>query len=591
MQGPRANLLIISIFLFAVAGCIFDSAEDTYGVDGYARNTAGQPVSQVLIRKTGSESGSTYTRTDGYYYMPLSRQSDGIALIALKTGWVFCPGRIEITDFSMRHHDQDFTGFSGGEIVIDGYVLDSAGNPVSGVKIVNQESGVLYGLASVTDYLGYYRFNNIISSRTYLFVPQKAGCTFVPQERGYIMPDGDQLQQNYVVSCVQSFGIEGYVKDFSGNPVEGVTLAMAPDDVTAVTDESGFYRKDGLSAESAVEVTPSKTGCVFSPDSRMVSAVVGGVSDVDFVVHCGNSYSVSGRVADGETPIPGFKIVADGGCCPASSFRYTDDEGRYEFSGLRDGFDYVIRPELTAFAADPESIVIEGLDGNYVEQDFALVTSEMVTFRVMGTVRDNQGNPLEGVEIGSGFIFPRSGGDDGTEGEMPETHLLPSYTDGEGRFSITLPRSFTVMFYAEKAGCYFIPCARWCKGDSDHENQDFVAHCGGGATISGYVRDIFGRPAPHVRLDVKGEGYYPPPFDRTDSTGYYEFTNLPNGLELTVRPEVDYSIPYEGCILCPSERVYYDVVKDLTNQNFTISCPSLPGGEPAPLCNIRPDPN
>ncbi|MGD9141790.1 MAG: carboxypeptidase regulatory-like domain-containing protein, partial [bacterium] len=455
----------------------------------------------------------------------------------------------------------------------------------------NQQSGPLNGLASVTDYLGYYRFNNIISSRTYLFVPQKPGCTFVPREREYVLPDEDRLQQNYVVSCIESFGIEGHVKDFFGNPVEGVTLTMAPDDVTALTDEDGYYSKDGLSTDTAVEVTPSKTRCVFSPASRTVYAAVGGVSDVDFVVHCGNSYSVSGRVADGETPIPGFKIVADGGCCPASSFRYTDDEGRYEFSGLRDGFDYVIRPELIAFATDPESIVIEGLDRDYFEQDFALVTTEMVTFSVTGTVRDNLGNPLEGLEVAVGFVFPRSGEAAGMHVSEPDTGSILQSTDEEGRFSFPLPRSWSAKFFVNKAGCYFIPDMRWCKGDRDYEDQDFVAHCGGGAAISGYVCDIFGRPAPHVRLDVKGEGYYPPPFDRTDSTGYYEFTNLPNGLELTVRPEVDYSIPYEGCILCPSERVYYDVVKDLTNQNFTISCPSLPGGEPAPLCNIRPDPN
>jgi hypothetical protein len=591
MQGPRTNLFILSIFLLAVAGCIFDSDEDTYGADGYVRNTAGKPVSEVLIRKTGGESGSTYTRTDGYYYMPLNRQSDEIALIALKTGWVFCPGRIELTDFSVRHHDQDFTGFSGGEIVIDGYVKDSAGNPVSGVKIVNHESGVLYGLASVTDYLGYYRFNNIISSQRYLLVPQKAGCNFVPKEREYLLPEGDRLQQNYVVSCIESFGIEGHVKDFLGNPVEGVTLGMMPDDVTAVTDENGFYSKECLSPESAVDVTPAKTGCVFSPASKRIYAAVGGLSGVDFVVHCGSSYSVSGRVLiDGDTPVPGFKIVADGGCCPASSVRYTDDEGRYEFAGLRDGFDYVIRPELIEFAAEPESIVIEQLDRDYVEQDFALITSEMVTFRVTGTVRDNQGNPLEGMEIGASFIFPRSGDADGMEGDMPDTHLLPSNTDEEGHFSISLPRSYTVTFYVEKAGCYFIPYARWCSGDRDHENQDFVAHCGGGAAISGYVHDIFGRPAPEVRVEVKGEGYYPPPFDRTDSTGYYEFTDLPNGLELTVRPMVDYSVPYEGCIFCPAERVYFDVKEDLSNQNFTISCPSNLGAGPAPMCISRPDP-
>jgi hypothetical protein len=573
MKRTRLLPLILGAFLSVVTGCLLDSDEETYGIDGHVRDDAGNAVADVLIRKTGSESGSTYTRSNGYYWIPVDRQADDVALIALRTGWVFCPGRRDFTDLSVRHHNQDFTGFYAGEIVIDGFIHNSAGEPVEGVKVVNQEPGIMNGLTSVTNYLGYYRFSNVLAGFRYRMVPSKPGCAFSPSERVYTLPSRDYLRQDFAVSCAETFGIQGYVRDFYGNAVSGVTLTMMPDGVTAVTDEDGFFTRDGLSTSAAVEVIPSKSGCVFSPDSKSVYAAATDVRDVDFTVHCGEVYSVSGQVLlDGAAPLPDIALTITGGCCPPARIARTDEEGRYEFAGLRDGFDYIIKPEFQAWAVAPESIVIERLDRDHVGQDFA-ASSEMVEFRVTGCVRDSDGAPLVGEVVEFGYYFGRVGENDNPAGDMLDIPLLPAITDEEGLFSIPLPRTYTVMLYIEKTDCYFIPFARWCRGDRDHEDQDFVAHCGGGATISGYVRDVHGEPVPNVRVDVSGEGYYDSPFAHTDTAGYYELANLPNGLELTVRAKADYSIPYEGCIFCPAGRVYSDVTEDLEDQNFTMSCP------------------
>lgn len=573
MRRPRFALLILGTLLAVLTGCLLDSDEETYGIDGHVRDEAGKPVADVLIRKTGGESGSTYTRSSGYYWIPVSKHSDEIALIALKGGWAFCPGRREFADLSVRHHDQDFTGFYSGEIVIDGFVLNVAGEPVEGVKVINREPGILNGLTSVTNYMGYYRFNSVIAGFKYRLVPSKPGCAFSPPERVYAFPARDYLYQDFIMSCVESFGIDGHVRDCDGDPIAGVTLIAMPDDIAAVTGEDGFYSMEGLSASGAIGVTPSKPGCAFSPHSKTVYPAPGGVSGVDFGAYCGAVYSISGNVfVDGDTPLPDMGVTIVGGCSQHSHVRYTDEAGRYEFAGLHGGFDYIIRPEPMAYAVEPESIVIEGLDRDHADQDFAF-TSEMVSFRVSGYVRDREGNPLEGREVDFGYLKPRTGDAHGVAGGRPGAPLLPAITDEEGHFSFPLPRSFTAAFHLAEPGCYFIPYARWCRGDRDHDSQDFVAHCGGGTAISGYVRDVFGQPAPYVRVNLIGEGYYPPPFARTDSTGYYEFLNLPNGLELTVRPTSAYSIPYEGCIFCPAERAYHNVEEDYRDQDFTMSCP------------------
>jgi protocatechuate 3,4-dioxygenase beta subunit len=581
-QGPeepenmgrlKLTLCIFAGLFIATTSCLLDSDEDTYGIDGYVRDAGGQPVNGVLIRKTGNESGSTYTRSSGYYWIPVSRRSEEVALIAAKTGWAFCPGRREFTHFAERYHDQDFTGFYGGDVVIEGFVHDSAGNSVEGVKVVNREPGIFNGLTSVTNYLGYYRFGNIIAGYTYRFVPARPGCIFNPSERTYAFPARDYLHQDFTISCVESFGIEGRVTDPEGDPVEGVTLLITPDNVTAVTGEDGYYSKKGLVPSEGMEVSPSKEGCVFNPESAGILAPFGNIGDVDFVVYCGEAYSVSGQVLYGEgIPLPDIQVSIEGGCCPPSRMSLTDGAGRYSFAGLRDGFDYVIKPELKEFAVAPESILIERLDRDYVEQDFVF-SSEIIDFRVSGYIRDNHGTPLEGKVVEFAYLTTRSDEPAAPPGGVPDAPLLDVTTDDEGYFSLPVLGGMTVMFYPVEEGCYFIPYARWCYGDRDHESQDFGAHCGGGAAISGYVKDASGRPARQVRVEVRGDGYFPRPFARTDSAGYYEVSNLPNGLELTARPSADYSIPYEGCIFCPSERVYDSIEEDYADQNFTLSCP------------------
>jgi hypothetical protein len=573
MGRLKLTLWIFAGLFIATTSCLLDSDEDTYGIDGYVRDAGGQAVEGALIRKTGGESGSTYTRSNGYYWIPVSRRSEEVALIAVKSGWAFCPGRREFADFGERYYDQGFTGFYGGDVVIEGFVLDTAGGPVEGVKVVNREPGIFLGLTSVTNYMGYYRFGNIIAGYTYRFAPTRPGCVFNPSERMYAFPARDYLRQNFTISCVGSFGIAGRVTGPEGDPVEGVTLLITPDNVTALTDEDGYYIKNGLTPSDGMEISPSKEGCVFNPESAGILAPFGNISDVDFVVHCGEAYSVSGQVLYGEgTQLPDIQVTIEGGCCPPSRMSHTDGAGRYSFGGLRDGFDYVIKPEFKGFAVAPESIVIERLDRDYIEQDFVF-SSERIDFRVSGYIRDKDGTPLEGRVVEFAYLTTRSGEPAALAGGVPDAPLLDVTTDDEGYFSLPALGGMTVMFHPVDEGCYFIPYARWCNGDRDHESQDFVAHCGGGATISGYVKDIFGQPAPHVRVDVSGDGYYPQPFARTDTAGHYVFSNLPSGLELTVEPSADYSIPYEGCIFCPPERVYDSITEDYADQNFTLSCP------------------
>jgi protocatechuate 3,4-dioxygenase beta subunit len=573
MGRVRVLLLVLASVVLGFTSCLLDSDEEVFGISGHIRDGAGQPVDDVLIRRTGSESGSTYTRSDGYYWLPVGWRSDEIALVPVKSGWAFCPGRIELTDAAGCNHTQDFTGFFGGDVVIEGMVSDAAGNPAEGVKVINVEPGIMKGLTSVTNYLGYYRFNNVIAGYKYRFRPDKPGCAFVPAERVYDLPAHDYLLQNFTVSCVETFGLSGRVLDLDGNAVAGVTLRFMPDDVTAVTAADGRYDRDGLTPSDHVEVTPFKEGCVFEPTRRAVSAPAGDETGVDFVAYCGDKYAVSGHVtADNDVALPDIALRLTGGCCLQSRTALTDRTGRYEFVGLPGGFDYVIRPESGGLRVQPDSIMIYDLGRDYSGQDFAF-SSEQTFYSVSGRVTDCNSIPFAGVIVEFDYLTPLGEEPGFLAGGRRESSVASVVTDEEGRFSLSVPGGLTLEFYPSAEACYFIPYARWCPGDMDHESQNFVAHCGDGHAVSGYIKDIYGRPVAGLEVGASGAGYFPPPLTYTDTLGYYELDDLPNGLEVTVRPSVDFSILYEGCIFCPPDRVYEDIDEDYSLQNYTLSCP------------------
>jgi protocatechuate 3,4-dioxygenase beta subunit len=577
VRATRLILLALGAAFLAVTSCLLDSGGDIHGIDGFVSDNQGRPVAGVVIRKTGAESGSTYTRADGYYWIGVNPRSYEVTLSPAKPGWAFCPGKRVFADLAERRHDADFTGYFAGQVVIDGFVLDPAGNPVEGVPVVNRESGIFLGLTSITNHLGYYCFYNVVSGHDYRFVPVRSGCTFEPPERLYLDPVNDHRGDSFRITCVGSFGVEGRVTDSGGRPVGGVTLDFEPAGLTAVTGGDGRYARYGLSPAAEITITPSAGGCVFKPASSNIEAPAGNVTGVDFEAYCGETHEVSGRVRDDTgNPSPNIGVSIEGGWYAAERSTATDETGFYRFDSVPGGFDYKISPERIGLIVQPEFILIYSLDRDYTGQDFAYL-DKIETFTISGHVLSRDGEPLEAVEIRAEYI--ETGAEELAAAEPGKAGSPPEYvsTDETGHYSVQILSGSNVRISPYREGCTFIPYARWYYGDREIESQDYRAFCGDGYTICGYVRTPDGDPVRGVRVEAAGEDYYPPPVVYTDSTGYYRLANLPSGLELTVEPSARYSIPYEGCIFCPPSRVYPNLSGDLRDQDFTISCPSLSG--------------
>lgn len=583
MARFRFAVQVLATAVLVLTGCILDPGDEIHGIDGFVYDEMGRPVSGVLIRKTGAEIDSTYTRENGYYWINIGRRAQNVVITPVRSGWVFCPGMRSFAEVGDRQHGQNFTGYFRGELVIDGFVRDAAGNPVEGVQIRNVEAGIFAGLTSTTNYLGYYRFNNVIAGFDYEFVPMRAGCKFEPERRIYDLPTENQMGQDFLAVCIDSLYVEGSVLDNLGSGVAGVEIQVMPHGVSTLTDEYGHYRLSGLSIEAwmEIEIKPVKAGCVFVPGSLTVEMPVGDCQGLDFEAFCGPFYSISGCVRDSlGSPMADAYVSIDGERDSWSGYYNTDESGNYRIEGLVGGFDYSIAVHHDLCGRfDPPSIVVENLGRDYEEMDF--IQQACPEFHsVSGYVRDEYGAPqalvpvcVNLVGLGNGDSGSGTGRNDGMSQDV--------YTDEDGYYMLTVPAGggLSSVVYPEKEGCTFVPPQRvYTSPDQDYESQDFTAYCGERVGISGYVRDVEGNPLKWVKVEVSDSrcGFYWESV-YTDSTGRYEYRGYPVGAEFALTPSVPWGIGYEGCLFCPPRRVYSNQVMVVENEDFTLSCPHALG--------------
>lgn len=583
MDRLRIAVLILAITFLVVTGCIVDSGDELNGIDGFVYDEMGRPVSGVLIRKTGTESDSTYTRESGYYWINVGPRAQEVVITPVRSGWVFCPGMRSFERVSYRQHGQNFTGYFRGQLVIDGFVRDSAGYPVEGVQIRNVEPGIFTGLTSTTNYLGYYRFSNLIAGFDYEFVPMRAGCKFEPERKAYALPSEDQIGQNFLAICIDSIYVEGSVLDGQGNGVAGIEIQAAPHGVSALTDEYGHYRLSGLAvwAWLEIEIQPVKAGCVFIPGSLNIEMPVEDYHGLDFIAFCGPFYSISGCVRDSlGSPMVDAYVSMEGERVSWTGYYDTDENGCYRIENLVGGFDYSIAAhhDLCGRFA-PASVLVESLDRDYENVDFA--QGACPDFHsVSGYVRDEYGNPQALVPVYAASVGPDDGYSERATSSGGEMGLYV-HTDEDGYYMLTLPAGGGLSYavYPEKEVCSFVPPQIvYTSPDRDYDNQDFTAYCGERVGISGYVRDIDGSPVNWVKVTVRDsrcEFYWESVY--TDSTGRYEYRGYPVGAEFALTPSVPWGIGYEGCLFCPPQRAYSNQVMELENENFTLSCPHTLG--------------
>ncbi|SHH01195.1 T9SS-translocated chitinase ChiA [Flavobacterium defluvii] len=256
------------------------------------------------------------------------------------------------------------------------------------VELRNASNAVIQTVVSAT---GNFTFNNLTSGQNYTVSALKATYTFTPVTLTNVVVN----QTGVIINGSQpTYTVSGTVLNGS-TPVSGVTVSAVSGSstLTAVSNASGVYSVAGLTAGLNYTVTAAKTGFSYTPASTVYNAIDSNKT-LNFtqgavVV----TYTVSGTVLNGTTPVSGVTVTAASTAGNVSAT--TNSSGAYTLT-LASGGNYTVTAALTGQTFTPASTVYSNLNANKTlnfTQDVVSTSS-----KISGTVK-NGTTPVAGAKV------------------------------------------------------------------------------------------------------------------------------------------------------------------------------------------------
>ncbi|MCK6684303.1 MAG: pre-peptidase C-terminal domain-containing protein [Thermoanaerobaculia bacterium] len=302
-----------------------------------------------------------------------------------------------------------------------------------------------------------------LAAGTYTVTPSKSGCTFSPASASVTVgPNATGI--NFTASCTAP------TYTISGNAgTTGVSLTAGT--ASATSDASGNYTLSGLLA-GTFTVTPSKSGCTFTPASASVT-VGPNATGVNFTAACGGGdlQLTSGVTVNGESVAQGawkysYIVVPSG----ATSLTFattnaTGDVDIYTQSGAKPtSSSYVCRPysssgNETCTATNPAA-------GTWYLGVYGYAAG---SYSVTGTVV-------------TGTTTYTISGSAGTSGALLTAGSKSATSDASNNYTITGLSAGTYTVTPSKSGCTFSPTSRSVSVGPNATGITFTATCGTGGT-------------------------------------------------------------------------------------------------------------
>ncbi|OGS20249.1 MAG: hypothetical protein A2252_00720 [Elusimicrobia bacterium RIFOXYA2_FULL_39_19] len=153
-----------------------------YSISGNVTESSGTAVNGITVTLSGSSSNSAAVNTPGTYTFSNLASNGTYRVTPSKSGYAFSPPYRDFAGLA-GNTTQDFVAtFMPGK-TISGYVKDLAVPPVaiSAVTVtLKNSSGTTIDTYS-TGATGFYEFENVTTSITYILTPSKAGYSFDPK--------------------------------------------------------------------------------------------------------------------------------------------------------------------------------------------------------------------------------------------------------------------------------------------------------------------------------------------------------------------------------------------------------------------------
>ena len=251
-----------------------------------------------------------------------------------------------------------FASVSAQPYTISGKVVNTAGDPVSGVTI-NLTGDVTFSNTTKAD--GTYKFPYLYIGK-YTISPYHSSYIFNPTSVTFDSLISDTTQNFTAVSL---YYIRGYVKDGTGAGIKDVTVNLTGDTTYSyITGTDGYYKFSRILSGN-YEITPAKGGWDFDPVKITFSPLIENVTDQNFT---GTHFfmTIKGRVTRKDDPGIGMsgvilKLTGPITETGAAIKEYiTTNDGYYEFSPLLSG-NFELTPSKSGWSFDPPTVIFSPL--------------------------------------------------------------------------------------------------------------------------------------------------------------------------------------------------------------------------------------
>lgn len=251
------------------------------------------------------------------------------------------------------------------------------------------------------------------------------------------------------------------------------------------------------------------------------------------------TYTISGTVTKGGSPLPGVRVTRSGGGV-ASATAITDSSGKYILPPAIDGT-YTITPSLAGHSFTPLSQRVTLNGGDLANINFVGVAG----YSISGKITSSTGAPLANVTV------KRSG--------TTNTNNVPVSvtTDSTGLYSFSGLPSGTYTITPTLSTAQFAPLSRTVTVNTTSiENVDFVGTTG--FAIKGVITTVDGTPINNVRITRGGSSVS----TLTNLNGEYTLSAVPNGTYFIVPSRA-------GFTFSPASQTVTVRNADITGLNFT----------------------
>lgn len=381
--------------------------------------------------------GNAVTDVNGYYSAEVDFGWSG-RVAPSKAGYVFTPSHKEYSSITFNQtHNYTATLQT---YTVSGYVRTTGGSGIPGMTVSANNGGG----SGTTDSTGYYSLT-VPHSWSGRITTSKVAYDVSPTYRDYLSVTYNWTSQNYTVSA---HTISGYVRTSGGSGISGVTVSVSDDVRSGTTDSTGYYIlfvPHGWSGQ----ITPSKTGYIFSPTYRDHTNITNDRTNQDYKGTV-QTYTISGYVytSDG-SGISGVTVLANNG----GSSSTTSSKGYYSLN-VPHGWSGIVTPLKAGYFFSPAyreytNITYNRDDRNYVKKQ---------TNTISGYVRTSSGLGISGV-----IVSANNGGGSDT-------------TNAAGYYSVTVPHGWSGRVIPSKLGYIFSPSYReYTSVNYNRTNRNYTA--------------------------------------------------------------------------------------------------------------------